>query len=617
VAKVKLEAELIDKVTGKASKIAREQERMMRTAAKAEAKQRAAGEREYAKAQKIFRQGQAVKQRTEAKATALAERESKALQKIAARDQARRDKMRRQDLINHARGIAKRDRLEQRSAAKLAAERARNLARHEQKHGTLSGFGASFAGNLAANAAGGALQLAGALGKAAMGYVTMGSKAKFAFNAVAGSETKGASALAHAGELAVRFGLDLGETQSLYRDLMDLELDRKNIDTFIRLGASMRATGESAETVDGVLRSLGDVKVKGVLDSRGLRSLGKGAGVQRTHLLKALGEELGLGKDANEDQLAEALGKKGLKADKAIPLIQKALMAGVGESRPGEVGEKYADQTLDGLTGRIKARAEIVAQKSLSKLEAPLMKMASKMEAWVESGDAEKFLDKLVKGFTELEPKISKFVDDIGGIAGTISTTVTLIQAAISPVINMFEPFVSAFTMINQILEDQNKSLFTKMYEIGGQAILGLIKGVFSVTTLGLGPAMWDVGKTMLGSVSKSLGIASPSREMARLGVYAGQGLIVGTESTYSGVSGAGYGLGSSLSGGAAKGVTLSAVPQASAGASVLGGSAGAVQVNVTVEAGASDEETGKIVGRAVRRELETLMRQARNEVGA
>lgn len=643
MAKVRLEAELVDKVSGPADKAARAAEKLAQKVARAEAKQRNDAIKAVTHVSRIReRQERSEKRETdkvaraEAKAVSQAaraqEREAKKVARAEARSaaqavktQARADKMRRADLINHARGIAKKDRLEKKAADKVMAERARNLEKWEAKHGTMSGAVASFVGNLAANAVGKIVDMGIAVAQLGVEYIGLNEKSKLAFSAVTGGDANAAaSALANADQLASKYGMDLFEARQQYRDLLDLDFKPKDVDTFIKLGEDLKATGESAESTAAMFKALSKIRVKGVLDSKTLMTLGE-AGIQKAHwssTIQAMGKALGVngGKD---DDIIKAIGKKGLSADKAIPLIQQALMAGIGEGTAGEMAAKRADTTLTGIFDKLKTRGQSMLTGAIDKLTPSLTKLATKFADFLESDKGQRFVNRLTDSLIRLVEGTDRLIDKLGGLDKIFNGLVDTLNFVLQPIVNLVQPFYDMFTNISGVLNDQSKSLYAKMYEIGGFAVKGLFEGIFAVATLGMGPVAVGLADQLYNSVKSALGIASPSKVMAKLGVYSGEGFALGVSRTYGMAADAGAGTADSyLSGYNSQASAPSVQPaQNGTGGSVGGGpmtgSRGRMpNISITVQ-GNADENTVAEMKRMLRREVENMFRFAAQEVGA
>lgn len=112
------------------------------------------------------------------------------------------------------------------------------------------------------------------------------------------------------------------------------------------------------------------------------------------------------------------------------------------------------------------------------------------------------------------------------------------------------------------------------LYNAGQDLLRGLLNGITSMIGSVISKAK-DIGGSILSGVKGALGISSPSKEMAKLGVFAGQGIVIGLTSTLDAIAaaaeaagqtlltatGAGVNTALSLSGSAASTGTTSATP--------------------------------------------------------
>jgi phage-related protein len=84
------------------------------------------------------------------------------------------------------------------------------------------------------------------------------------------------------------------------------------------------------------------------------------------------------------------------------------------------------------------------------------------------------------------------------------------------------------------------------LFSAGADLLRGLINGIGSMIS-GVINKVVDVGRNILGSIKGALGISSPSKEMAKIGVFVGQGLIKGLEQITPSVSKAALALGDTV----------------------------------------------------------------------
>lgn len=133
-----------------------------------------------------------------------------------------------------------------------------------------------------------------------------------------------------------------------------------------------------------------------------------------------------------------------------------------------------------------------------------------------------------------------------GGITGSISGFVNNIRNfitngfnnAVNAVRNAFNSIVSAISsgigsavsfvagLPGRILGALG-SFGSLLYNAGADLLRGLINGISSMIGNVIRKVA-DIGSSILGSIKGALGIASPSKEMAKIGVFIGEGLIAG-----------------------------------------------------------------------------------------
>jgi hypothetical protein len=84
------------------------------------------------------------------------------------------------------------------------------------------------------------------------------------------------------------------------------------------------------------------------------------------------------------------------------------------------------------------------------------------------------------------------------------------------------------------------------LYQAGVDGAQGLVNGLLAKTKA-LDAASKKLAATIVAAIKKQLGIKSPSRVLAKMGAYTGQGFVEGIEDTYDAVRKAGRGLGDSV----------------------------------------------------------------------
>ncbi|MGZ0151873.1 phage tail protein [Kribbella sp. WER1] len=139
----------------------------------------------------------------------------------------------------------------------------------------------------------------------------------------------------------------------------------------------------------------------------------------------------------------------------------------------------------------------------------------------------------------------------------------------------------------------------TNLYQAGVDAAQGLVNGL-TAQAKQLDAAATKLANALVAAVKKALGIHSPSRVLAKLGAYSGQGFVIGLQGEIANVNKAGAGLGDAVVSGASlpvRSASLSGALPARPGGS---GARGDVYVSVdgAGDPAATARETGRILAR-------------------
>jgi len=210
-------------------------------------------------------------------------------------------------------------------------------------------------GNLLSGAVAGMGQLAIAAAGGAYHMATFGQNTRLAFDALAKYGADGGKVFRHARDLAVEFGLDVQDTSKQYSKFLALQFNPDQADNMIKMGADLRALGNDAESVKGVFLALGQIKSKGRLQAQEMLQLqerGVAGGLVKEEIAKLMGVAV-----SEVDKLQEA-GK--VSAEIGLAAIESAINRKLGNSKTGEAGKRFAENTIDGMVGQISATAEDV-----------------------------------------------------------------------------------------------------------------------------------------------------------------------------------------------------------------------------------------------------------------
>src|SRR5690606_28430602 len=112
---------------------------------------------------------------------------------------------------------------------------------------------------------------------------------------------------------------------------------------------------------------------------------------------KLVQEEIGklLGKSQDEVRKLQEQGK--IDAETALLGIEKAINRKLGQSQVGETGKRYAENTIDGIQGGLKARWDNLwiglGQRTEGSFTKLLMGGLDKFDSWIRSSGAERLME--------------------------------------------------------------------------------------------------------------------------------------------------------------------------------------------------------------------------------
>lgn len=537
--------------------------------------------------------------------------------------------------------------------------------------GSLGGALDVFKGNLLTMAATKIAGIGAAAVSSAFDMVTFGQNSRLAFDQLAKHDVPGEKLFEHARELAKRFGLDVMDTTKQYSKFLALQFDPAGADKLIRMGADLRALGNSAEDVKGVFLSLGQIKGKGRLQGEEMLQLAE-RGVSTVLIQEEIGKLMG-GKSLLDVQSLQQAGK--VTADIGLQAIENAINRKLGQSSLGEAGAKFADTTIDGLLGRMKSFAQDSGLTLVDRMTAPMTRMAgnafSALQGWISSPKGAETIGRIADGlgraaefaiqlgaafgpaFTATWEQMSagassflgmfaggdgkvtgELINSIGKGLGVIAAVAVgtaiafgvvaagaallagglweigtaVLDGIVETLGGAIGGVISWWDTIAAIFNDSGTSLVGKMFWIGGEIINGLADGILALAWMPF-EAIANVGTKVADKLANVLGIHSPSRVTMEMGGQLGRGLAIGTRRSESMVAGASADLASSsVDGFSAYGPATPAFSFGGQG----GGAGGPVSVSITQHidgSGGSAEEIGRIAARETRREIESFFR--------
>lgn len=425
-----------------------------------------------------------------------------------------------------------------RQNARLVQSQKRASAHHEKASAGMSQFHADHsmaAGALSMGAdamVGATFALVAAAGAAAVAVGYLGLKfveagleaAAFAQGSIKAIGYLTDNAL-HAGQvfndvrhLAQGLGLDVQDTMGSFQKLLAAQFTVGESKGLIRMGADLQAIGAKADDVKGVLLAISQIKSKGRLQGDEMMQLQE-RGVSAALVYKFLGKRMH--KSTAELMKLQQKGKIG--SDDAIGAIQEAVMYKTHESGLGKTGADFANNTLQGMSGQLKAGMEnfwvdvgvkmlpgatrvakliagtigkISNDPQIAKLGEFMLAKFEKFTNWVQAnwpavetlvvGGLHLMSDAImwvVDAFTLTETKWTVIKDLAIGLAigfGVLAIAGFLLLAPLYLAIAAVGLLIAAFGMAVAWIVDQA----VKWYEGGQNMMKGLISGVLSM----LGP---------------------------------------------------------------------------------------------------------------------------------
>jgi tape measure domain-containing protein len=411
------------------------------------------------------------------------------------------------------------------------------------------------------------------------------SRAQLSFANFFGGQEKGAKVLQETRDLALKYGFDLEDTIGAMQRFGAAGFSAENSKGLLRIGADLKALGRSGQDIKGVYLALSQIKGKGVLSAEELtQQLGE-RGVNVGMVWQEIADKLGIVGTAGETALKKVQKLQragGISAAVGINAIATTIARQLNEKAFGQVGEKVANETVEGLKNRMSASFNDAIFGSVMAAEPALVKgMQALMNGLSGSSDTT-FTQLLTSGLVRvgeamerlgpLLPSIAEnfakafssaanfdasgglngFVDrlpqlatDLGTIAGYLVTTANAlakitgfgIKLAANPGATVGESFgmtdmakqvregTSPGQRMTKWLEDKGEQWFGK----GQEVPQGLAAGVVDATPA----AIESVGNAAQGMIDMSDGTLqshSPSKVFQDRGSGIAQGLALGID---------------------------------------------------------------------------------------
>jgi tape measure domain-containing protein len=198
--------------------------------------------------------------------------------------------------------------------------------------------------------------------------------AAIAFETLLGSQQASEKFMDAAKDFAAESPFELVDIEQGAKRLLAFRFQAKSVLPILKvLGDTAAGLGGGVDTLDGIIRAIGQIKTKGKVQAEELMQLAE-RGVPAYDILR---EKLGL----TQEQIAD-IGREGISASKAIP----ALLEGM-EEQFGGLSDKLAEST-GGLLSNIKDSLKIIGVDIFDSLfdsfQGILQKMAKTLDKWRE-----------------------------------------------------------------------------------------------------------------------------------------------------------------------------------------------------------------------------------------
>lgn len=478
----------------------------------------------------------------------------------------------------------------------------------------------------------------------------------------------GTKTYTHVKRLAEQYGLEVDETAKSYKNFLAIQFKPQMADKLIAMGADMQALGADAEEVQSIYRALGQIKGKGRLQMEELQQqLGEKISVDL--VLEDLAVKMG---GISTDEVRQKISAGQVSSDLGIESVLAAVNKKLGQSSVGESGKLFADTTIDGMTGRMKAKATNI-WKELVKGATPTIVntmggLSEKFDSFAMSPAGQKtfamiggmvqgvanafgylvplaldFFGAMVEGGSETFGALSSvFGQDgngasLGGLAqmlpelghsfgnvlgtaafllGEVGKTAVIVLGVWSGMemgVRAFGGWVVSSIGDAILAFDDFKARVSAFDFLGWGKQLGMdiVNGMIGgIKSLvgAAGSAISELGSSVIGKAKSVLGIASPSKEFQALGEYTGDGFLLGLDSSM-----------------APANDVMPAFMTDSARSSgrgdfgsLRGGGGMNVTISVTVNTGATDSgDIGDVVAERVEDAMESFFLQLSDEAAA
>jgi tape measure domain-containing protein len=403
----------------------------------------------------------------------------------------------------------------------------------------------------------------------------LASRTKLSFATMFGGVAEGAKVTESGIAMSKKYGFALEDVLGSISRFSGAGFNLPQIETLISMQGDLRGLGRTTEQINRLGEAMVKIKNSGKLEGDEMQVLSEN-GVNIGKLYESLA--LKLGKTTDEIKAMKKAGK--IPADAALNSIGESILLSLKKSKVGQAGEAAANETLDGLEGKLKAEmgsrifsAVDAAEPALVKGMQAIFKGAMGSGTLDFEGALTHGLEKLGFLMEQLGPKLPAIADafakafgaasginfgglnDFVGKLPQIASGLGTVAGQMSVLVGWTFKLVNGLSMLMQLMPgsgagepklgkdvplDQmgdpaavlrNKQLDweDKNWGNGAAAAEGLAKGMKDNQAIAEA-ASAQLAQATLDAQQRALGIHSPSKKFAEQGMYIDQGLALGIE---------------------------------------------------------------------------------------
>jgi hypothetical protein len=475
----------------------------------------------------------------------------------------------------------------------------------------------------------------------------------FAWKYALGSAEQAGTTLGYAQSIAGKLGTSVKGIAGQLSELFKKGMGSRESEMVVQMVADIKAMGGDAQ-VGPLADAIMSMKKNGALTPDMLAPLTSIGPAASEKVFATLAKTLNITAKTAEQQKQQVIARMGeLKGQKGLDALTKAFLATTGEKAAGDVAKTFQDTTITGSIDKIRAKVEELFAKLNTSgtgqvLVSVLQKVAGAIDPASESGQklvatldkaaavggrliGKVNLEQLIGGFDRLVTAVdtvlgpleafgSGFIQGFGEAFGTVMEVIDKMGAGQSSGMGFADALRAVGTALGYIvvgvgagigaivmIEAKMAGMAAFVAGAAGSIGLALIDGI----TGGLDSAkaklvarLEALAGLLPDTVRQLLGIHSPSRVFAQIGVHTMQGLTEGIEQE----------------GPRAREATVSQVDPKGLGLSFGGGAGGATtgarSTSFTFHIDASGSSDPAAVRRAAEEGANAGMRRALEEVG-